>query len=134
MIVSNDVFFQDVKEILNTQDVLFKIKGTSMWPFFKDGKTTVTLTKPQTIKRFEVYLFAYQDKYIIHRLIKIKNERYIFQGDGLISKEVVDKGAIIGLVSAYETKKRIDTHSKLYKLRVFLYRCLPRRLVIKVFK
>ena len=134
MIVKNDVFFQDVKAIIDTQDVIFKVKGTSMWPFFKDGKTTITLTKPKQLKRLGIYLFEIDNKFFLHRLIKIKKENYIFQGDGLISKEIVKKDQIVGFVSAYQTKKQIYTHHKRYKLRVFLYRLLPRRIIIKVFK
>lgn len=134
MIVKNDAFFKDVQDIINTQDVTFKIKGSSMWPFFKDGKTSITLTKIQQIKRLEVYLFKYKDQYIIHRLIQIKDDTYIFRGDGLISKEVVDKDSILAHVCGYQTKRYIKTDHWFYKLRVRLYRLLPRRITIKVFK
>ncbi len=134
MIVSNEAFFKDIKEIIKTNDVKFKVKGSSMWPFFKDGITSVTLTKVEEIKRLEVYLFTYKDKYFLHRLVKIKGDDYIFKGDGLISKEIVKKEAIIAYVKSYETKKEINVKKKSYKLRVFLYRLLPRRIILKVFK
>ena len=106
MIVSNEAFFKDIKEIIKTTDVKFKVKGASMWPFFKDGKTTVTLTKVEEIKRLEIYLFMFNDKHVLHRLIKIKGDNYIFKGDGLITKEIVKREDIIGRVKSYETKKK----------------------------
>lgn len=134
MIVNNRAFFNDVIDILKTQDVIIKIKGTSMWPFFKDGQTDVTLTKSDTYKKNDICLFTYQDTFIIHRLIKIKDNKYIFKGDGLTTKEVVNKKSIIAKVSHYQTKKLIDVTKKSYRCRVFLYRLLPRRLILKVFK
>lgn len=134
MIVNNEAFFKDIKELLKTTDVKFKVKGSSMWPFFKDGKTTITLTKIDEIKKLDICLFIYKDKYLLHRLIKIKGDDYIFKGDGLISKEIVKREDIIGRVKSYETKKEVDVNKFSYKLRVFLYRLLPRRIILKVFK
>ena len=97
MIVNNEAFFKDIKEIIKTTDVKFKVKGSSMWPFFKDGITSVTLTKVEKLKKLDVCLFNYKDKYFLHRLIKIKDNDYIFKGDGLSSKEIVKK-KILSLV------------------------------------
>ena len=134
MIVDTKDFFSSVMEILNDQDVTFKIKGTSMWPFFKDGKTNITLTKPTQIRKLEVYLFKYKESFFLHRLIGIQRGVYIFKGDGLTKKEYVKKEDIVGHVTAYETKRVISVTKCSYKLRVRLYRILPRKLIIKVFK
>jgi signal peptidase I len=134
MIVNNEAFFKDIKEIIKTTDVKFKVKGSSMWPFFKDGITSVTLTKVEKLKKLDVCLFNYKDKYFLHRLIKIKDNDYIFKGDGLSSKEIVKKEDIIARVKSYENKKEIDVEKKSYKLRVLLYRLLPRKIILKVFK
>lgn len=134
MIVNNEAFFKDIQELLKTTNVKFKVKGSSMWPFFKDGKTTITLTKVEEIKKLDICLFTYKDKYLLHRLVKIKGDDYIFKGDGLISKEIVKRKNIIAKVISYENKKEIDVKKFSYRLRVFLYRLLPRRIILKVFK
>lgn len=126
--------FDNLAEILAEQDIKIKISGNSMWPFFIDKKTNVRLTKIKSIKKNNIYLFKYQNNYVLHRLIKIKGETLIFQGDGNNVKEIVDKTALVAELVAFENKRLIYTTNKCYRLKVFLYRLLPRRVVIKLFK
>ncbi|MDD2575469.1 MAG: S24/S26 family peptidase [Acholeplasmataceae bacterium] len=132
--VSNALLFSELKTILKEKDVILRIKGNSMWPFFKSGKTSVYLHKVELIKKYEIYLFQLNDTYVLHRLIKIKNDKLIFKGDGNHSIELITKDDLIGHVVSYQNKKKIDTKSKFYKFRVRLYLLFPRRITIKLFK
>lgn len=132
--VSNELLFSELKTILKEKDVILRIKGNSMWPFFKNGKTSVHLHKVNLIKKHEIYLYKLNDTYVLHRLIKIKKDKLIFQGDRNYSTEIITKDDLIGHVVAYQNKKYIDTKSRLYKFRVRLYLLCPRRMTIKLFK
>ena len=134
MEVSNALLFSELKTILKEKDVIIRIKGNSMWPFFKNGKTSVYLHQIDFIKKYEIYLFKLNDTYVLHRLIKIKKDKLIFKGDGNNSTELVTKDDLIGRVVSYQNKKNINAKSKLYKLRVRLYLLCPRRITIKLFK
>lgn len=132
--VSAKDFFADIDTLLLKQDVKIKVTGHSMWPFFKDRKTVVTLSKVTKIKKGDVYLFIYNSSYVLHRLIKVKGDKLIFRGDGNVIKEEVMKPKVLAVVKSYHNKKEINTTKFSYKLRVCLYRMLPRRITLKLFK
>ncbi len=125
---------KDIDKILNIQDVKFKVTGHSMWPFLKDGKTVIRLSKLKGLKKGQVYLFKIDQKYFLHRLIKIKKDYLIFQGDGNVNKEKVQKEDLIAIMTAFYNKKEITVSSKLYRFKLFVYRLLPRRITLKLFK
>lgn|SRR5690554_70027 len=132
--IDNSQIFEFIIEELNTKDVSLTVKGHSMWPFLKSNKTKITLTKSHSYKKLDIVLFKYNNKYILHRIIKIKNNNYIIQGDGLISKEVVSKESIYAKVSSYTLKNKTTyTTNKLYLFKVRLWRLLRpiRRVLLK---
>lgn len=132
--VSNTLLFGELKPILEEKDVILRIKGNSMWPFFKDAKTSVTLRKVTFIRNKEIYLFKLNDTYVLHRLIKIKDNKLVFRGDGNLGKEYTTKYSLIGQVIGFENKKYIKTSSKVYKVKLRLYLLFPRIIMIKLFK
>lgn len=119
--VNNNNFFEFLEEEIKTKDITFKVKGKSMTPFLKDGKTAVTLTKSSDFKKYDIILFKINDKYILHRIIKIKENKIICQGDNLFSLEFLKTNDIIGKVISYQTKKEVLTNSFFYKLRVRVF-------------
>lgn len=124
-----------IEDLLNEGKVCsFKVKGVSMWPFYKDNKTTVTLKK-DTYQKHDVVLFKYESRYVLHRIIKIKDNEVTLQGDGAILKEVINEKQIIGKVISHELTKKVSESSKIYRLKVTLFKVLPfRRFIIKVFR
>lgn len=119
--VTNKDFFKLLEEQIKTQDVKFKVKGTSMKPFFKDGFTVVTIRKVETYKKHDIVLFKLNDNYILHRIVKIKDKEIITEGDNLLSKESISFSNIIGKVINYKNKREINTNNFFYKLRVNLW-------------
>ncbi|MDD3127449.1 MAG: hypothetical protein WC479_03225 [Candidatus Izemoplasmatales bacterium] len=86
------------------QEVVLKVKGTSMAPFFKTDVTSVVLVAPNDLKLYDVVLFAGKNgNYILHRIVQIKNDHCVIQGDALPQKELVPLKAIIAKVSKFET-------------------------------
>jgi|SRR5690554_996314 len=126
----------NINDLLNVSDVKLTATGTSMWPFFKGGKTKIKLSKIKNIKKGNIYLFKNNETFVVHRLIKIKNNSLIFKGDGNIKKEIVSKDSLLAELVSYVNKagKEIKQTNKFYKLKVFIYRLLPRRVMLKLFK
>lgn len=126
----------DIEGLLEVSDISLTVSGSSMWPFFKTGKTKTKLTKIKKIKKGNIYLFKKNDTYVLHRLIKIDDNYLTFRGDGNVKKEIVSKESLIAELVSYKNNdnKEILITKKSYKFKVFLYRLLPRRIVIKLFK
>jgi signal peptidase I len=115
--------------IINTlkdgQKAQITVRGQSMYPFFKDGKTQVTLTTKESYQKGDVIFFSYQDQYRLHRIISIKDQEVICSGDFLRQKEIINTQDIIGYVESYENHhKIIVTTSKNYRFKVFLWSLL----------
>lgn len=136
IIVNNQELMALVKEQINNKNVTLTIKGNSMLPFFRDGRTIITLEKPKKLKRLDVVLFKYNDIYILHRIIKIK-EKIVTQGDGLISKEIIDESDVVAVVKFFENKRKIIfSNNKFYLFKVRIWRILRpfRRVLLKLVK
>lgn len=127
--------FDDVDSLLEVSDIIVKINGRSMWPFLKDGKTKVKLSKIEQIKKGKIYLFKNNNSYVLHRLIRISGDILTFRGDGNVGIEKVNKNNLIAEMISYNNgKKEISVNNKFYRFKVFLYRLFPRRIIIKLFK
>lgn len=137
MIKENKVIdvFDGIDSLLEVSDIIVRITGRSMWPFFKEGKTKVKLSKINEIKKGKIYLFKNNNSYVLHRLIKIKGEILTFRGDGNVGVELVNKNKLIAEMIAYNNgEKEISVKNNIYRFKVFLYRLFPRRIIIKLFK
>jgi len=121
-IYDNDTFFETIKPLLNdNQAVSFVVKGTSMKPFLKDGQTEVFLKAKEAYKPLDMCLFKFNQKYVLHRLIKI-NDKYIFRGDALYTYEQVDQKDILAYVYQYQMKHiMVRTEAFIYKFKVRCY-------------
>ena len=82
-------------------------RGYSMFPFLRKGDLlTVEPVSMDKIKRGDVVVFEMEEKWIAHRVIKIRNGEkgleFMLQGDTCIAFDpVVDKENFIGLVSVF---------------------------------
>lgn len=137
LVLNNEDLVNLIKEQINHTNITIKVKGTSMRPFFRDGLTKITLEKKQKIKKYDVILFSYHGRYLLHRIIKIKDTNITVQGDGLTSKELIKEEDIIALVKFHELKQKIVfKDNKWYLFKVKLWRFLRpfRRLMLKLVK
>lgn len=132
--IDNDTFFEVVKaEVGHCKNMSFTVKGTSMWPFYKDAKTVVYVDSPKSLKKYDVVLADYQGKVILHRIIKIKEHTYTLRGDATVRKEVVDLKDIFAKVTHHQTKHKVSRFSKRYQLAVWLWVNQPfRKLLLRL--
>ena len=115
--LANEIFFAQVEtEISAGRSVRFKVKGHSMYPLLRDGKDEVTIS-PLTCDPsvYDIVLFRYRGKHILHRIISIEGDTYTIQGDGIyLSCEYCTREEIIGVVTHIHKngKVTIGTTSK----------------------
>lgn len=122
-----------IEELEEGKKVTFKVKGHSMWPFYKDSKTNVTLTKA-SYHKWDVVLAMYQNQYVLHRIIKVSKDGFILRGDGAIRKEFVLPNDIFGKVISYQTKQEINESSRIHRILVKLWVYNPLRRILLRFK
>ena len=104
------IHFEDIEHIIReTLDIgkTFKISpnGGSMLPLIVQGRDSVYIKKPEgRLKKYDIAFFKRDSgEFILHRVIKVKKDSYVFCGDNqwIIEKGVKDRN-IIGVVCKLE--------------------------------
>lgn len=110
------------EEYLEKNGILvYRNTGTSMLPLIKQGRDLFIVKKksPDRCKKYDVVLFKrWDNKYVLHRVIKVNEHDYIIRGDNCVSKECGIKDEdIIGVMSSFIRKgKEYSVDNKLYKI------------------
>ena len=107
------------EDIENNGYHICKVTGVSMLPLLRQGKDTVFIAKGLP-KKGEVALYEGADGRVcvLHRVIKIKGDIYIFRGDNCVAKEYVPKVKILGVLKRiWRNSKEIEVNSS------FGYKC-----------
>lgn len=81
--------------------------GRSMRPLFKTHRDMVILERCADMpKKYDVVLYRIGEKYILHRIIGIDNERkcFVIRGDNTYKKEYVPFGKIIARLTSFKRK------------------------------
>ena len=83
-------------------------RGISMLPMLRQGKDTVELAPlPEKLKKYDLPVYQYPSgKYVMHRVVEVKEDHYICLGDNLTDLERVYHDQMIGVVSAFKRGNR----------------------------
>ena len=106
-------------------EIMISTRGISMYPMLRskrDVSVIRAVDRPFRVNDVPVYR-SNSGKPTMHRIIAIKNGRYIIRGDNLLVKEtnVTDEKIIGRLVAFYREGKYYDCEkSKAYKFYVFV--------------
>ena len=124
--------------------VILTGKGISMWPMLKPGKNLVKLVKnDENPKKYDVVLFKDKNRFILHRIIDIKDNKYTMSGDNtILLEENIDRSQIIAKLDSFvpdvnrfkdNNYKWISVDNYFYKIYVvFVIVFAPiRRLILK---
>ena len=117
---------EEVEQIISTgKTVELKVEGNSMRPYLRGGKDVIVVSpfQAEDLKPGTIVLFRYRNDYIFHRIIKIKNDVLIIQGDGTYKQyEEAQKSDVIGIVSRIirPSGKQVSTNTY---LSGFYWRC-----------
>jgi len=123
--------------VASGKKVKLNVTGSSMCPMLLSSNDTVTLEKAGTIKKYDVLLFKRKTgKYVLHRVIKIKDGVLTIAGDNETKKEYpVYPDEVVAKVCIYQRKgvshstsgKRFWLYSRLWLL-IFPFR----RIITKI--
>lgn len=94
-------------------------RGVSMLPMLRQGKDAVELAPlPEKLKKYDLPVYRYpHGKYVMHRVVAVKDDCYICLGDNTWEYETIRPEWMIGLVSAFKRgDKRISVDSRSYRL------------------
>lgn len=112
----------DYKEVLDKYGLcVVTTVGTSMLPMLKSGVDSVVIKKlDRKLNKYDCILYKRPSsgKYVLHRIIKIKDGKLILCGDNQWQKETgITKEDIIGVMDGYYKKDKYIPLSKFsYKL------------------
>ena len=125
------------EELARRGTVAFPVRGVSMRPLIREGRDAVLVSARQgRLGRFDVGLFKRDSgKYVLHRVLSVTEDGYLFCGDSQAFLEVVREGQVLGrMTDLVRGGKRVDLTGAPYRAYVSLW-CRPfalRRLVLKV--
>jgi hypothetical protein len=141
--LSNELFFAEVEQLISQgESITITIKGNSMRPWLQNSKHKV-LVKPladSILQCGDIALFRYKGKHILHRVVKIENDKITFSGDGNIGiKEQASKDDVIALVESIITPsgRVIECNSNEWKTKSKLWLALPqfaRRIILGILR
>lgn len=124
--IPNRYFLPEVINLLEEgRTVTIRLKGFSMRPFLEDGRDKALLKKSKTLKVNDVVLAKIDNsRYVLHRIIKIKDNNVTLRGDGNIQTEschIKDiKGTAIGFYRKGRDKIEL-TNSIYWHIYSFLW-------------
>ena len=108
----------NIEEIIERDGAFVStISGYSMSPMLKDRRDTVVVSRiTGEIKKYDVILYRTGEKYILHRVIKVKEKEYITCGDNCTVLEIVPKESVIGILTeAWQGETKLDLKSRKYR-------------------
>ena len=94
-----------------------KTEGVSMEPMLVQGRDTVIIKKPQfPMKKYDIPVYHRGDKYVMHRVVKVKKNGYIICGDNCITleRDITDKDIVGVLAAFYHNGKYVEYGDREY--------------------
>ena len=100
--------------------------GVSMLPLLKQGRDIFTVRKKtsERCRKYDVVLYRRPpDKYVLHRIIEVRDNDYVILGDNCINKEYgITDDDIIGIMTEFVHKGKAYTVNDIrYKIYTVLW-------------
>ncbi|MDR1056227.1 MAG: S24/S26 family peptidase [Prevotellaceae bacterium] len=139
-LIPNEAYFAEIADMLSDgQSVQLRVKGGSMRPYLRNEKDIVVLSpfNPFKLKKGRIVLFKYRNRYLLHRIVKCENNRFMIQGDGVCkASEKALPSDVIGMVDTIirPGKKTVPANSLCAMLywKIWLF-AIPIRRYLLVF-
>lgn len=111
--------------------------GVSMLPMLKQGRDLFTLKKKteERCRRYDVVLYrSPQGKYVLHRVVEVREEDYVILGDNCLNKEYgITDADILAVLTRFvrKGKEYPVTHKGYVRYAKFWYAIYPIRRLLK---
>ena len=116
----SELYEGNIEEELSANgSIAYITKGVSMRPLFRTCRDMIIVKSLfREPRKYDVVLYrGAGGEYILHRIIKVKEDVYIIRGDNTYRKEYVPKDKVIGILDSFNRKgKRGSTDSFGFKL------------------
>ena len=126
------------EELERSGKLVYTNVGVSMRPLIKQDRDILIIEKPKgRLKKYDVPLYRRGEQYVLHRVVKVRENDYIILGDNCLRKEYgIKDSQIIGvLTSLVRNGKEVDFNSFGYKFYSrFWYAIYPLRVIILKFR
>ncbi|MCQ2194272.1 MAG: peptidase S41 [Paludibacteraceae bacterium] len=120
-LVNNELLLDCADEMLKEgHSVTIRVAGYSMRPILEHRRDDVTLVKPDpdALSLYDVVLFKFNGRYVMHRIVAIDGDKLTLRGDGNIQgKEWCTRADVVGIADYFDRKgRRIDCKTKWFRL------------------
>jgi signal peptidase I len=113
------------QSLLESHQARLHVNGGSMQPFIQRGDWVVIepVKAPEMLKKGEIILFSRGNEFVIHRIIKLEDEKIITRGDWTRIKDPpISHNDVVGKVIEIEkTYLKIKLTNPFFRLINFLY-------------
>lgn len=114
------------EEILNATGYLaYTNVGTSMMPLLRQGRDVMEIRRKgdERCKKYDAVLYKVHDRYILHRILKVRENDYVIAGDHCFRKEygITDHQILGVLTGVTRGRKHIRVTDIPYQCYVHLW-------------
>ncbi|MBQ0008485.1 MAG: S24/S26 family peptidase [bacterium] len=111
--------FDNFEELLReTGEYVTQVRGVSMYPMLRYRKDPLLIHPVKgELKPYDVAIYGRLDRYVVHRVLEVRDDIYVIRGDNCICKEYVPKSAVVGVMAGFWRFGRfISSDNILYKV------------------
>lgn len=116
---------QKLRLLRETGHYLSVPKGISMWPMLKSRENIVDLVPVQgLLKPLDLVLYYREadNRYVLHRILQVKENHYVIYGDNCWQKELVGHEQVVGVAERFFRKGRwVSVKNPFYLAYVHLW-------------
>lgn len=123
--------YDNIEQQLTEEGQIFTVlHGVSMWPMIRNGKDPVLLRplhdlRPTTALPHDVVAYRKEDRYVVHRVLKVMPDHYIIRGDNCMNLERVPHDHVFAILTHWWHDGREHTiNDRSYRCYVALWLCL----------
>ena len=119
--------------------------GMSMWPMLRNRRDRIVLSPvgEERLSHYDLPMYRREDgKYVLHRIIAVRDGEYVIRGDNTYQKEYVKDEQIVGVVREfYRGNRHVLASARSYRAYAALWHFIfplrhlifnMRRLAVKV--
>lgn len=118
--------FSNIEEqLLENGTYVSTTVGSSMKPMLRNRRDRIVLVPvgDKSLKKWDLPIYRRPDgKYVLHRIIAVKDDHYVIRGDNTYQKEYVPKEWVLGYVCEfYRGEKHVSADSRAYRFYAALW-------------
>lgn len=112
------------EELARSGSIVFTNKGVSMMPLLRQNRDLMVIEKKgaSRCKKYDVILFKRGEKYVLHRILKVRERDYYVAGDNCRKGESVKESQVLGvLTQVVRDGKTVTPEDPAYRRYVHLW-------------